>query len=169
MSVLVSQSVPPIPAATVPPPPPSFPLHLECPGFLLLLALPPVLGCPPLPRTPEGRLRAVSLWPPNQASEERGNQARSTPGTQIPTVTGVNSLGPGCDFLKCNFQFCFIDECPHSLWCPQDLTDDKSTLVQAMAWCHQAPSHYLSQCWPRSMLPYDITRPHVVKYILLHC
>ena len=27
----------------------------------------------------------------------------------------------------------------------QDLTDDKSTLVQAMAYvCHQAPSHYLS-------------------------
>ena len=24
---------------------------------------------------------------------------------------------------------------------------DKSTLVQVMAWCHQASSHYLSQCW----------------------
>ena len=32
-------------------------------------------------------------------------------------------------------------------WMPQDLTDDKSTLVQVMAWCHQATSHYLSQCW----------------------
>ena len=31
---------------------------------------------------------------------------------------------------------------------PQDLTDDKSTLVQVMAWCHQAASHYLNQCWP---------------------
>ena len=28
-------------------------------------------------------------------------------------------------------------------------TDDKSTLVQVMAWCWQATSHYLSQCWPR--------------------
>ena len=28
-----------------------------------------------------------------------------------------------------------------------------------MAWCHQATSHYLSQCWPRSMLPYGITSP----------
>ena len=27
-----------------------------------------------------------------------------------------------------------------------------------MAWCCQAPSHYLSQCWPRSTSPYDITR-----------
>ena len=26
---------------------------------------------------------------------------------------------------------------------PQDLTDDKSTLVQVKAWCRQATSHYL--------------------------
>ena len=32
-------------------------------------------------------------------------------------------------------------------WIPHDLTDDKSTLVQVMAWCRQATSHYLSQCW----------------------
>ena len=25
-----------------------------------------------------------------------------------------------------------------------------TTLVQVMAWCCQAPSHYLNQCWPRS-------------------
>ena len=43
-----------------------------------------------------------------------------------------------------------------------DLTDDKSTLAQVMAWCHQATSHYLSQCWPRSMSPY-VTRPQWVK------
>ena len=41
-----------------------------------------------------------------------------------------------------------------------DLTDDKSTLVQVMAWCRQATSHYLSQCWPRSLTPYGATRPH---------
>ena len=34
---------------------------------------------------------------------------------------------------------------------PQDLTDDKSTLVQVMAWCRQATNHYLNRCWPRSM------------------
>ena len=28
-----------------------------------------------------------------------------------------------------------------------DLTSDKSTLVQVMAWCRQATSHYVSQCW----------------------
>ena len=36
-------------------------------------------------------------------------------------------------------------------WIPADLIDDKSTLVKVMAWCRQAPSHYLSQCWLRSM------------------
>ena len=40
---------------------------------------------------------------------------------------------------------------------------DVSTLVQAMAWCQQATSHYLSQCWPRSLLQYDITRPQWVN------
>ena len=48
---------------------------------------------------------------------------------------------------------------------PLDLTDDKSTLVQVMAWYRQATSHYLSQCWPRSMSPNGVTRPqwHSVK------
>ena len=48
-------------------------------------------------------------------------------------------------------------------WTPLDLTDDKSTLVQVMAWCRQAPSHYLSQCWLRSLSPYGVTRPQWVN------
>ena len=47
-------------------------------------------------------------------------------------------------------------------WMPLDLNDDKSTLVQVMAWCRQATSHYLSQCWPRSMSPNGVTRPQRV-------
>ena len=35
---------------------------------------------------------------------------------------------------------------------------DRSTLVQVMAWCRQATSHYLSQSRPRSVLPYCITK-----------
>ena len=31
------------------------------------------------------------------------------------------------------------------------LTDVKSILTQVMAWCRQAASHYLRQCWLRSM------------------
>ena len=37
-----------------------------------------------------------------------------------------------------------------SRWMSSDVTDDKSTFVQVMAWCRQAP---------RSLLPYGITRP----------
>ena len=48
-------------------------------------------------------------------------------------------------------------------WMLLDLTDDKSTLVQVMAWCRQATSHYLSQGWPRIMLLYGITRPQWVN------
>ena len=50
-------------------------------------------------------------------------------------------------------------------WMSLDLTDDMSTLIQVMAWCHQATSHYLSQCWPRYMSPYGITRPQWVDSI----
>ena len=46
---------------------------------------------------------------------------------------------------------------------PLNFTDGKSTLVRIMAWCHQATSHYLSQCWLRSMSPYGITRPQWVN------
>ena len=46
---------------------------------------------------------------------------------------------------------------------PMDFTDDQSTLVQVMAWCRQATSHYLSQCWPRSQSPYGVTRPQWVN------
>ena len=48
-------------------------------------------------------------------------------------------------------------------WMPQDLTDDKSTLVQVMAWCRQATSHYLSQCWLSSLSPHGVVRPQWVK------
>ena len=63
-------------------------------------------------------------------------------------------------------------------WMPWNLTDDKSTLVQVMAWCHQATSHCLSQGWPCSMSPYGITRPqwvkqqegfHVQPFLASHC
>ena len=58
-------------------------------------------------------------------------------------------------------------------WMSLDLSEDKSTLVQVMAWCHQVTSHYLSQCWPRFMLPYGVTRPQWVytrtQGISSHC
>ena len=50
---------------------------------------------------------------------------------------------------------------------PQKPFVDKLTLVQVMACCHQATSHYLSQCWPRSMLPYGITRPQRERIFMI--
>ena len=43
-------------------------------------------------------------------------------------------------------------------WMPQKTFDNQSTLVLVMAWCHQATSHYLNQCWPWSMSPYGLTK-----------
>ena len=48
-------------------------------------------------------------------------------------------------------------------WMPQDLTDDKSILVQVMAWCRQATSHCLSQCWLSLLSPYGVARPQWVN------
>ena len=45
----------------------------------------------------------------------------------------------------------------------QELINGKSTLVQVMALCRQAPSHYLSQCWLRSMSLYHVTRPQWIN------
>ena len=50
-------------------------------------------------------------------------------------------------------------------WMLHNLTKEKSTLLQVMAWCRQATSHYLNQCWPRSMSPYGVTRPRPVEEI----
>ena len=84
----------------------------------------------------------------------------------------VNSLAPGkfeWNFRHVIFkQILVIDgwgiSCEIALrWISLNLTDDKSTLVQVMAWCHQATSHYLSQCWLRSLSPYGVTRPQWVK------
>ena len=48
-------------------------------------------------------------------------------------------------------------------WTPQNTFDDESTFVQVMAWCLEAPSHYLSQCWLRFTSPYIIISPQWVK------
>ena len=50
---------------------------------------------------------------------------------------------------------------------PGNIFDEKSTLLQVMAWCLQAPSHYLSQCWPGSMSPYDVNRPQWINLQLI--
>ena len=86
--------------------------------------------------------------------------------------SSVNSLAPGrpgCHFKTAIFSlvlligiFTSCNDYPLR-WMSWNLTDDKSTLVQVMAWCRQATSHYLSQCWPSSVSPYGVTSPQCVK------
>ena len=84
----------------------------------------------------------------------------------------INSLAPGrskCDFKNVIFNLALLIGIFKSSydkvlrWMPQDLTDDKSTLIQVMAWCRQATSHYLKQCWPRSPTPCGVIKPQCVK------
>ena len=83
-----------------------------------------------------------------------------------------NSLAPGkfeWNFRRVIFkQILVIDgwgiSCEIALiWMSLDFTDDQSTLLQVMAWCRQATSHYLSQCWLSSLLPYGIARPQWIN------
>ena len=94
----------------------------------------------------------------------------------------INQSLTDCPPGKCDCDFKWVN-LKHSLgidvlsipvnitleWMPEDLIDGKSTLVQVMARCHQARSHYLSQCWPISVSPYDIIRPQWVKVKLPQC
>ena len=41
--------------------------------------------------------------------------------------------------------------------CHWTVTDDKSTILQVMAWCRKATSHFLDQWWPCSVSPNVIT------------
>ena len=42
-------------------------------------------------------------------------------------------------------------------WQPNNLTYKKATVVQTMAWCHQATSHYLSRWLHTYMSPHGVT------------
>ena len=77
----------------------------------------------------------------------------------------VNSLNPGsCGnnfgsvISKSMLRIKFLSTpCNVALmWKPNNTFEDKSTLVQARAWCHQTPSKYTSHCWPISMSPYGV-------------
>ena len=76
----------------------------------------------------------------------------------------------GCDFKSVIFKvILWMDILSTSchmvvrLMPKERLIDDKSTLVQVMVWCHQATSHYLSQCWARTLSPHGVTRPQCVN------
>ena len=84
----------------------------------------------------------------------------------------INSVAPGR--CGCNVElaiFKIVSEvnilsifCENALrWMPQDLIDDQLTGFQVMAWCHQAPSHYLIKCWYSAMSQYDFTKPQCIN------
>ena len=44
--------------------------------------------------------------------------------------------------------------CEFALWWMPDVSiDDQLTMVEVTAWCRQAASYYIIQCWPSSMTP----------------
>ena len=95
-----------------------------------------------------------------------------TPYSRLDTFPPFNSLAPGrsaCDSQNGIFNLVLLIGIFRSSydngfrWIPQVLTDIKSTLVQVMAWCRQATSHYLGQCWLGSLSPYGVTRPQWVN------
>ena len=49
------------------------------------------------------------------------------------------------------------------MWMPHNTFADKSALDEVMVWYRQATSHYLSQCWRRSVSPYGVTRSQWVE------
>ena len=52
-------------------------------------------------------------------------------------------------------------------WMPHNPVDDKSSVVQVMAWCRQTTCHYLRQCWSISKLPYGFVGPQWVKGLII--
>ena len=77
------------------------------------------------------------------------------------THWGVNEMA---DILQKTFSNAFLEwrlsSIQISLNCAlKGPIDSKKELIQVLDWCHKAPSHYLNQCWLRSMMHYPVTRP----------
>ena len=84
-------------------------------------------------------------WQRSLAPGISGNNFKST---TFKLTIQKSGLGTGCEIALRRM--------------PQNLANE-STFVQVMAWCHQATSQYLSQCWPRFRSRYGITRPQWVN------
>ena len=115
----------------------------------------------------------LSKWKPCFPTHAPQGQSLDCMNTDFITMIHFSFIGPRkmCvifsviseHMLQIKFMSTSCEISPR--WMPQDFTDDDiSTMVQVMAWCHGAPSHYLSQCWPRSEWPYGVTRPQWVKH-----
>ena len=94
-------------------------------------------------------LLALLFWYPILIHWPIGDAAASVKFVIYKLISSIDILSISCEIAL--------------RWIPQSLTDDKSTLVQIMACCLMAISHYLSQCFPILMLPYYITGSQWVK------
>ena len=57
--------------------------------------------------------------------------------------------------------------CENSLiWTPRHTVDDMLKLIPVIVWDRVATSHYLRQCWVRSLSPYVVIRSQWIKCIL---
>ena len=79
-----------------------------------------------------------------------GNCARNFKNIIFKLIMQDSNLGTHCEIIL--------------RWMPQNFINEESTSVQVVAHCLITPSHYLSQCWPRSMFLYGINRPQWVKW-----
>ena len=73
--------------------------------------------------------------------------------SEIWTITHCLGLG----HEKMVFAVCL------SIFLSQNTIDRESILVQGIVWCRLASSHLLSQCWPRCMSAYVVTRPQWIN------
>ena len=114
-------------------------------------------------KQPEGHMDPRRLYV-NMIKTERNKAKHWAPAHFFPLATSVITIYlTHCplenlhEILDMLFQTDFSDWwLRHPLWnCPN------MNIIQH--WCHQAISHYLSQCWLRSLLPYGVTRPQWVK------
>ena len=89
----------------------------------------------------------------NSSSQTNGRADSRFAPSQWETLLHSNTvshwLGASLDSGSGRFENFFL-EIVH-WWLSLDIAYDNSTLVQVMACCLMAPSHYLSHCWPRSL------------------
>ena len=77
----------------------------------------------------------------------------------VDRIVNLRVLPPNTLWIKSMSSYCGTA----IRWIPQNTFDGKSTLLPVMAWYYQATSHYLIQCWHRSVSLYGITRPQWIK------
>ena len=88
-------------------------------------------------------------------------------------VLWVNSSSPGRCGCILNYLILNLTLRIDIFWisceiAPRWMTSESTLVDQVMASRSQATKHYLSQCWPRFMSPYGITRPQWVKSLSFH-